>query len=468
MIKVLVVDDDKLVRKGLISAMPWQEFGMQVVGEASNGAKALEFLAGNPVDLLLTDLAMPVMSGIELMREARKRYPRLPIVVLTLHQDFEYIQEALRLGAIDYIAKVQLEKEQFEVILGRIASRIQDQQSPHPHTLMPDQLIQEYDLGYVVLSLDSEFDPNWPSEWKLSTDALVMEVDRNCWMWLITNTDESKLLNILSEKVSALPESTLLMVSDLRGFTWKEIQRWVREYTERALFYEYHPDRKLIEVSMRDDQAPYTEPNQLQLEMVKEKWVLSAWFYDDEVFEQRVQDLKALRLQGGQLMGLLYSLVIEWNRLFAQTLIGKIHMIKGVHSWYQAEQWIRGIRQVIQESAHHASYSEEIMACMTKAVLLIQAEMSSQITAADMAQRLNLSRSYFSQCFKEIIGKPFNEYSRFVRIEKAKEYLLNTNKTILWIAEQTGYTDEKYFSRVFREITGMLPSEYRLTHRTGK
>lgn len=126
MIKVLIVDDDKLVRKGLISAMPWAQFDMQIVGEASNGAKALEFLEQENVDLLLTDLAMPVMSGIELMKTVSERYPHIRIVVLTLHQDFEYIQTALRMGAIDYIAKIQLEKERFDEVLGRIHKRMKE------------------------------------------------------------------------------------------------------------------------------------------------------------------------------------------------------------------------------------------------------------------------------------------------------------------------------------------------------
>lgn len=68
MIHVLIVDDDKLVRKGLMSFLPWESFGMRVVGEAANGEKALDFLKANRVDLLMTDLAMPVMSGIELIK----------------------------------------------------------------------------------------------------------------------------------------------------------------------------------------------------------------------------------------------------------------------------------------------------------------------------------------------------------------------------------------------------------------
>ncbi|NOU72910.1 response regulator [Paenibacillus sp. LMG 31458] len=468
MIKVLVVDDDKLVRKGLISAMPWQDFDMQVVGEANNGEKALEFLESQPVDLLLTDLAMPVMSGIELMRIARKRYPRLHMVVLTLHQDFEYIQEALRLGAIDYIAKVQLEKEQFEEVLGRIAGRINEQLNQSPQAPHPDQVILEVEQGYVLLSLDRESDHDWFNELQLPADENMREVDLSSWIWFPAEGKESRLYEILSEKIRKLPESMLLILSDLNDCTWKEIQRWVRDYTEKVLFYEYHPERTIISVSMSEGYKSQTEPDEAKLDRVKESWLSSEWFYNDSLYEKLITDMKSLKLHESQLIGLLYSLVIEWNRLFAHTNIGKIQMVHSFHSWFQVEQWISHIRKMIRASVEQTSYSQEIMNCMTKAVLMIQAEMDRQLSAAELAQRLNLSRSYFSQCFKDIIGKTFNEYSRFIRIEKAKEYLLNSNNTILWIAEQTGYSDEKYFSRVFRELTGMLPSEYRVANRLGK
>lgn len=158
MIKVLVVDDDKLVRKGLISMMPWQEFDMKVVGEASNGENALQFLESHSVDLVLTDLGMPVMSGIELMRVLRKRYSELHVVVLTVHQDFEYVQEALRLGAIDYISKVDLdlEKEQLEDMLGRIADRIQGQ--ARQGIVHQDGALEQ---GYSVVVLDHKDLKDW-------------------------------------------------------------------------------------------------------------------------------------------------------------------------------------------------------------------------------------------------------------------------------------------------------------------
>ncbi|KZE81907.1 two-component system response regulator [Paenibacillus elgii] len=471
MIRVLVVDDDKLVRKGLISAMPWQEFGMQVVGEANNGAKALEFLESQPVDLLLTDLAMPVMSGIELMRTARKHYPHLHMVVLTLHQDFEYIQEALRLGAIDYIAKVQLEKEQFEEVLGRIAGRISEQmpQSRQSQkTFIPDEVNEVYEKGFVLLSLDRESGPNGLHELKLEADDALMEADRSSWIGLPMKGEESRLFETLSEKARTLPASMLLILSDLHGRSWKEIQQWVRAYAEKELFYEYRPDCPIASASMKDGFETYADPDDEQLARVKESWLTSGWFHNDDLYEKLIGDMKSLRLHKSQLLGLLYSLVMEWNRLFAQTPMGKIQRIHAFHSWFQVEQWLGKLRRDIQESTGHASYSQEIRDCITKAVAMVQAEIHRPLTAAQLAQRLNISRSYFSQCFKDIIGKTFNEFSRSVRIEKAKEYLLNTNDTIAWIAEQTGYSDEKYFSRIFRELTGMLPSEYRMTHRKGK
>jgi len=95
------------------------------------------------------------------------------------------------------------------------------------------------------------------------------------------------------------------------------------------------------------------------------------------------------------------------------------------------------------------------------AVRIVQEELNESVFAVDVAKRVNMSRSYFNQCFKEIVGRPFNDFVQHVRIEKAKEYLLRTNRPVQWIAEQIGYADEKYFSRLFREQTGNTPSEFR-------
>ncbi|MDR1570487.1 MAG: response regulator [Oscillospiraceae bacterium] len=130
MIRVLIVDDDKLARMGLHAMLPWERYGMRVVADAANGAKALAILQTTPVDLVFVDIAMPVISGLELIRQARVLYPRLHFVALTFHEDFATVQSALRLGVLDYISKLELENANYDAICARIAQKLNAQLAP--------------------------------------------------------------------------------------------------------------------------------------------------------------------------------------------------------------------------------------------------------------------------------------------------------------------------------------------------
>lgn len=124
MIRVLIVDDDRFARMGLMSMIPWEKYGMQIVGEAANGKRALEFLGRNKVNLMFVDIAMPIMDGIQLIQRVKAAFPDVHFVLLTFHEEFEYVQEALRLGALDYISKDKLEMEDYDRIMDRICKRI--------------------------------------------------------------------------------------------------------------------------------------------------------------------------------------------------------------------------------------------------------------------------------------------------------------------------------------------------------
>lgn len=126
MYKVLIVDDDKLARKGIISIVPWEDCGMEVVGDVANGALALEFIEHHKVDLAVVDLAMPVLSGIEFIQECRRRKRNIHYVVLTAYESFEYVQKALRLGVLDYISKMQLDQEDCVVLFQRVAEQLRE------------------------------------------------------------------------------------------------------------------------------------------------------------------------------------------------------------------------------------------------------------------------------------------------------------------------------------------------------
>ena len=100
---ILVVDDDKLARKGLIAIMNWEKYGFEVVGDVQNGRKALEFIKEHPGDIVFTDIDMPEIDGIQLMQMCKEMYPPVKFVIFSVYEDFSYAQTAIRLGALDYI-----------------------------------------------------------------------------------------------------------------------------------------------------------------------------------------------------------------------------------------------------------------------------------------------------------------------------------------------------------------------------
>lgn len=350
MIRVLIVDDDKLARKGLISIMPWSEHGMMVAGEAANGAKALEFLEQHTVDLMFVDLSMPVMSGIELIQAARIKHPSLRSVMLTFHEDFENVQKAYRLGVLDYISKVRLELEDDEQILKRIRHKLADEFPQH-----------------------------------------------------------------ISKTESAVPIQNVICGE---------------------------------EIASRDDE---------HWRKLEQDWRSLYWLYNDAIFQhlctQTIDSNRSVRR-----LETLFMRVISQVEIAAQLDTGFWSEIDDIRS---AVEWIRRYRMLIYSQVTKSTDLTKTMICMLKAVLFIHQHTSETLHAEDVAEHVNMSRSYFCQCFKKLTGSTFNDYLRQERIRAAERLLCETNRSVAWIANAVGYGDSKYFSQIFHEQTRLLPSEFR-------
>ncbi len=337
MLKVLVVDDDKFARRGIIAEMPWADFDMEVVGEASNGKQALEFMEGHAVDLLITDLAMPVMSGLDLMREVQRQYSHVWFLVLTFHQDFELIQEALRLGAIDYIAKTQIEQTRMEDVLARACERIVREQGKATH-------------------------PGW-------SDA--------------------------------------------------------------------------------------------ELRAAREAWSSLAWVTRDEAFCELLRQIEEAKPSAAQLESVFYSARIHWLRVVPEDTLLREALPGTSANWTDWVEWLNGVRSLLRGCIIKPAYSVEVTQSIMKAVDYIHRYLDADIRHSSLAKEASMSKGYFSQCFKDIVGATFHDYIRDARMENARLLLTETEYPIYRVAEQCGYPNEKYFSRVFREQVGVLPSEYR-------
>ncbi|RCX14819.1 two-component system response regulator YesN [Anaerobacterium chartisolvens] len=117
MFKLLIVDDEEEVREGLVRKIEWSRYNFEIIGEAQNGREALDIIEENTPDLIITDISMPIISGLELCENVQLNYPTVKIVILTGFGDFNYAQQAIRFGVEDYILKPVLPKDIDELLL---------------------------------------------------------------------------------------------------------------------------------------------------------------------------------------------------------------------------------------------------------------------------------------------------------------------------------------------------------------
>lgn len=116
MYKVLLVDDEYMIVRGLQKLIPWEEPGFEIVGTAGNGQEALEFVKRQKVDIVITDVTMPILSGIDFLKQSQKESIFFRFIVLSGYQEFEYVKESIQMGAENYLIKPINKEELMETL----------------------------------------------------------------------------------------------------------------------------------------------------------------------------------------------------------------------------------------------------------------------------------------------------------------------------------------------------------------
>lgn len=444
MIYVMIVDDDKIVRKGLVNLLPWDRHHMKVAAEAANGQKALQILKDldYKIDLVITDITMPLMNGIELICQIKKSYPHILCAVLTLHEDFKYVQEAIRLGVIDFIQKSEIEENSFDDLLERLSAQIKERGYEGGKKALEEN--QGISRIWSVFPLDS-------LEIPAGIKGLPLRPSKDGSYFYCA--EESSFVSEFSSFCRNEKNFHTVIWSDAGGIPSKRIEGILSDYARCGVFYEYGNSSGPIVKSFKNDSAAPEDSassKKFCAKLLSFEWIISEADLDtclEGLYHSRTSPQKLLSLADEifQIAQYNYHSVLRPEIL----------------SWKDFVKWIKDLRQEIVRLIHVKYYSEEICRSIQKALCIIQKEIATPLFAADIAERINLSRSYFNLCFKDIMGVPFNDYIRAQRIARACYLLRTTSDYIPWIAAQSGYQDDKYFSRIFKRVTGVLPSAYR-------
>lgn len=448
MLKVLIVDDDRLARKGLITVMPWEKYGMEVVGECANGILALEFLGRNRVDLVFSDLEMPVMSGLEFIEQARGRFPELLFVVLTVHTDFEFIQKVLRLGAIDYIAKIQLDQENLDAVLKRISQRLGDVRKDIPYK------------GRIFALIEETWEQDDTAELFLTKNDIWSrpgfgEPGSGIWYW---QEEDGTVEFIYPEPFNCC----VLLEIDLYGDRMaREIEKALFKYKREKFFWDYTGENRVYKYSFGELLQDQKKVDEEEFKRLKDRWLSFNWLQEDSLFEKIRFDLKESNLTVARLYHLMVALENAWNQNYGVIENKRIAIPSEFRNWQEVERWLEEIYAQGSNNFSNLRMSDEIVAVILQVKRYVEEHYGEKLLLEELARKHGISRSYFSICFGRITGVSFNEYVRDIRIRKAKKYLEYSQRSISEISTALGYDDEKYFSRVFKKATGKSPGEYR-------
>lgn len=447
MIRVFVVDDEKLVRRGIIGLIDWEKYGMEVVGDSGNSQETLEFLKREEVDLLFSDLEMPGLSGVPFLQEVKKVRPEIQIVVLTMHQEFELIQQSLRVGILDYITKAQIEGENVDAFMESIRERYRE-------TVRYTQL-SERRVGPEEISIweapDKKQGKAFAGLLKKAGVSFEKLNDRHLLLQEGVQTDEFL-------KAPEAEQSSLICLTEVKGIAYSQLEDLLKGTVKEKLFQDREPGRMVYEY--RYPELVNTQPGESR-KTVLELSMKMEFMLVQKVYEETLEIIRHAALNNEERVAAFYHFNLHWCEFSGKDFSRYFEEVGFFRWWYEWKGWFDEIRKKVLERVGEDREELESIQAIHQAMNYIREHMDREITLEELLRLTGMSKSYFSRNFKDVTGKTFVTYLNDMRIETAKRYLTETKQPIYWIASQVGYVDEHYFRRVFRERTGVTPKQFR-------
>lgn len=519
MFKVILCDDNEIILEGLSRQIDWASLDLTLCGTASDGEEGLQLIETIRPDLLITDIRMPYIDGLELARKGKEQNPRLVTIIISGYDDFEYARTAMHLGITDYVLKPISIEEMMKALTTAAKScrKLHQDQRMGQIQLFRQLLEPSTDTGALLkrcghLQLDAlacyclmEAEVQNLNLNQLSEDAQYsLELKFSC---LLRQLESSQVFII--EKGSA--QCRLF----LYGATKKAVTALRRQVVHQVR-KQFPPEAKSIncDVTISSgniqrglDQAYLSLSQCLHARKYRfVKGVNATIFYeevesysraweqqgqrhnnpldidfltplkaqDKEALLKRLQTLKLyLQQQGGESflymtlkVGSLYTRLakdlgeagIDIGELFEDP----IEEFKKVTAAGTLDAIIENLKESLFAICDYIKVNKSKYGkVIDEAIRYIHNHYHEpSFCIEDVAGAVSLSTSYFSTVFRSETGYTFTDYLIRVRMNKAKELMIHTNLKVYEISSRVGYDNAAYFSAAFKRYTGMSPSEY--------
>ena len=495
--KLLIVDDEKLIREGLVTYIDWASLGIEFAGVCATAAEALRRVRETSIDVVLTDIRMPGMDGIELLKKLKEIAPGCEVVFISAYRNFEYARNALRYGAFDYVPKPIEESALYDTMRRCIAHMAEPSSGAVRAPLAA--ALDELRL-YLLSGLHD------PAVWPRLALSLDVPADGVTRVEILTCQDGEGARLVGAEAAVRVEEMTeagsrvlLLTVSDrevvalafgtasvppalsepkpplLAGWSSRPtVQDPAPLYAEASwavIALSIHGERRCIswdEVRSRLERhapKPLSAPeaaDELLAEQEPDVTALAWRLFAPLAAPRSRGDIAALRLEASRFAD---EVIDELDRY--PSLVDAVAALEPLH---------RAVVRGHSPHSIHAStraYLASLGAIVRRrlppgtsrriadAINLVRDDPRSAASLADVARQLQVSPGYLSRTFRREMDESFSAFRSRTRIEKACELLQDHRYKVYEVADLVGFNDVTHFTRVFTRVTGVSPSDYR-------
>jgi two-component system response regulator YesN len=430
MVKLLIADDEPLVCVGLRSMIRWEDFDIEIAGTARNGQQALDMIEILRPEIVITDIKMPLKSGLEVAEECGKKYGHIPLfIILTSFEEFDFVRRALSIQAVDYLVKLELSPESLAAAVFKALSLLEeirraDLARRNDGSAGDAERLERTENGGEAYSLAGMRDDfflklyqNWfesPEAYRQSRDRLGLELSSPAMTVLAGEIDGP------GEEASSLYLSAVHML---------------REMLEKV-----HPC--------------YVTPLDLRRFTV--------------LLRLEDPDPSFLRKRFGE--GLLKTIGIlhDYFNVHIRMAAGKpvedpLRLEESYRSAWEElrESGRENPLRFFERSLQRQNYQQRLIVRVEE---YIEKNLDKRLSLPDVAAEFNLSPNYLSQLFARYAGEGFVEYITAAKIGAAKTMLLKGEGPVYGIAGKLGYENAFYFSKVFKKLEGVSPREFLRGH----
>lgn len=520
MYRVVLVDDEELELLGIQKLVPWKDLQMEVTAACPDGFSVLKYLEENEADVLVSDIRMPIMSGLELASKAQKLYPGLKLLFVSGYEDFQYAKQALSMQASGYILKPVNDNELIGA-LQSVRAALDDEQGQKKREQSIQEsmvylknellerclegtsdceaviaLIEQFNLGTHSGSLRAAVmeleEPDWrstPYGGAASSDdrsALLFDsVSRLCQsagIGMYCKLSPRRLAIVLEESVETSRLQRIMdEISELHAVTLTVgLGREVRRLDD--LHQSYAEACKALSMKMFQGKGKLiaylearaeAQASALNVESIVDSLLLAMSGYDlvgivdqmEELFQQvkNIENPSAVRNYSLFVVSRLDTYLNGLNEsLFTltqkegQTMdrLFQFETIDDIHSWLR--------RRIFEISEHlHNKKQRKNMKLIGQIQQYIDERLGDSLSLKEVAQAFSFSPNYLGHLFKEETGELFSDYMNRKRMELAKRLLGDTSMKVYDVADRVGASTLAYFSKQFKDYTGLTPGEYR-------